>query len=124
QNVYENLPLRQLEEHFDDIVSSAESVSLFTDWQREKVDYVWLKRRVADQAAFEPEPDLFGATPAPTQRHPIPGLSAEACTEQMGVVGPWYERLPHFLMDFTPSSGEELQTEYLLPRQHAVTAFR
>jgi xylitol oxidase len=40
----------------------------------------------------------------------------------MGIVGPWYERLPHFRMDFTPSSGEELQTEYFVPRHHALAA--
>ncbi len=124
QDVYENLPLRQLEEHFDDMVSSADSVSLLTDWQNERVNYVWLKRHVVDHTAFQLEPELFGATPAPTHRHPIPGLSAEACTEQMGIVGPWYERLPHFRMDFMPSSGDELQTEYLVPRQHALAAFR
>ena len=123
QEVYENVPRRELEEHFDDIMSTADSVSLFTDWQGD-VNYVWVKRRVVNQTAFEPLSNLFGATPAPTGRHPIPGVSAEACTEQMGVVGPWYERLPHFRMDFTPSSGEELQTEYLLPRQHAVAALR
>ena len=40
----------------------------------------------------------------------------------MGIPGPWYERLPHFRMNFTPSSGQELQTEYLLPREHAYEA--
>lgn len=136
QNVYENLPLAHMEEHFDDIVSSADSVSLLTDWQDERINYVWLKRRavrsvvpgevpgqgVADQAVFQPE--SFGATAAATHRHPIPGFSAESCTEQMGIVGPWYDRLPHFRMDFTPSSGEELQSEYLVPREHALAALR
>ena len=40
---------------------------------------------------------------------------AENCTEQMGVPGPWYERLPHFRMGFTPSAGKELQSEYSCP---------
>ena len=40
----------------------------------------------------------------------------------MGVPGPWYERLPHFRMGFTPSSGKELQSEYFVPRQDAVEA--
>lgn len=123
QDVYENLPLEQLEAHFDEIVSSADSVSLFTDWRNDRVNQVWLKRRVEEGATFELEPEFFGATPATTHRHPIPGLSAEACTEQMGIPGPWYERLPHFRMAFTPSSGEELQSEYLVPRQHAVAGF-
>jgi xylitol oxidase len=56
--------------------------------------------------------------------HPIANLSAENCTEQMGIPGPWFERLPHFRLEFTPSSGEELQSEYILPRQQAFAAFQ
>jgi xylitol oxidase len=124
QDVYENLPLTQLEEHFDAIVSSAYSVSLFTDWQNERVNQVWLKRHVTDDAAMALAPEFFGATLAATDLHPIAALSAEPCTAQMGIVGHWYERLPHFRMENTPSSGEELQTEYFVPRQHAVAALR
>ncbi len=126
QDVYENLSLPQLEEHFDEIESSAYSVSLFTDWRSERVNQVWLKRRITDVDSSGLESgtgvvrsDAGAKTPAPHRQ-----LSAEACTEQMGIPGPWYERLPHFRMDFTPSSGEELQTEYLVPRQHAITALR
>ena len=124
QDVYENLPLAQLENHFDEITASAYSVSFFTDWQNERVNQVWLKRRVTPGPTFEVAPELFGATLASVRRHPITGYSAENCTEQLGIPGPWYDRLPHFRIGFTPSSGEELQTEYLIPRQHALTAFR
>jgi xylitol oxidase len=124
QDVYEKLPLAQLEDHFDEISASAYSVSILTDWQSEWANLVWLKRPVTDGVTFELQPEFFGATPATTHRHPIASLSAEACTEQLGIRGAWYERLPHFRMGFTPSSGEELQTEYLVPRQHAVAAFR
>jgi xylitol oxidase len=57
---------------------------------------------------------FFGAVPATEALHPIGGLSAVHCTEQLGVPGPWHERLPHFRMNFTPSSGEELQSEYFV----------
>ena len=124
QVVYEDLPLAQLEEDFDDIVSSAYSVSLFTDWRNPTINQVWVKSRIEDGMSSEIAPDLFGATLAPTHRHPIPGLPAANCTEQMGIPGPWHERLPHFRMAFTPSSGEELQSEYLVPRQHALEALR
>jgi xylitol oxidase len=123
QDVYENLPLSRLEEHFDEVVSSAYSVSLFTDWRSPRFSQVWFKRRVTDGASHELEPELLGATPATDHRHPITELSAENCTEQMGIPGPWHERLPHFRMGYTPSSGEELQSEYLVPRQHALAAF-
>ncbi|HJZ49440.1 MAG TPA: FAD-binding protein [Roseiflexaceae bacterium] len=124
QDVYENLPLARLEDHFEEIVSSAYSVSLFTDWQNERVNQVWVKRRVEEGAAVAAPSELFGATLAPADRHPIASLSAEPCTPQMDIAGPWHERLPHFRMEFTPSSGEELQSEYMVPRQHALAAIQ
>ncbi len=122
QYVYENMPLPQLKEHFDEIVSAGYSVSLFHDWETENINEVWIKSRVDDASNSTSKPDFFGATPATKNMHPIAALSAENCTEQMGVPGPWYERLPHFKMGFTPSSGKELQAEYFVPHQHAVEA--
>jgi xylitol oxidase len=124
QEVYENLPVAQLDAHFEDIVSSAYSVSLFTDWGQGRVNQVWLKRHAADNAASALAPTFFEARLAAQQRHPIDSMSGDPCTPQMGVPGPWNERLPHFRIDETPSNGEELQTEYFVPRQHAVAAIR
>jgi xylitol oxidase len=122
QYVYENLPLDEVKEHFDAIESSAYSVSLFTDWQKQRINEVWIKSRVEDGHSFDAGPTFFGAKLATKNLHPIAELSAENCTEQMGVPGPWFERLPHFRMGFTPSAGKELQSEYFVPRQHAVEA--
>src|SRR2546429_1062426 len=122
QYVYENLPLAEMKEHFDAIQSSAYSVSLFTDWQNQRINEVWIKSRMEEGQAFDATPEFFGAKRATKNLHPIAELSAENCTEQMGVAGPWYERLPHFRMGFTPSAGKELQTEYFVPRKHAVDA--
>jgi xylitol oxidase len=119
QYVYENLPFRELKEHFDAIMSSAYSVSLFTDWQKQRFNEVWLKYRMP---AGKPPQEFFGAKAATKNLHPIAALSAENCTAQMGVPGPWYERLPHFRMGFTPSAGNELQAEYFVPRRHAIEA--
>jgi alditol oxidase len=122
QYVYENLPLSELKAHFDEIEKSAYSVSLFTDWQKQRVNEVWLKSRTEPGHEFAAPAEFFGARGATRNLHPIAELSAENCTEQMGVPGPWYERLPHFRMGFTPSAGKELQAEYFVPRQHAVEA--
>ena len=122
QYVYENLPLAQLKNNFETIVSSAYSVSLFTDWQKERVNELWIKSRTEEGQAFQANPEFFGAKLATKNLHPIAELSAENCTEQMGVPGPWYERLPHFRIGFTPSAGKELQSEYFVPRHHAVEA--
>lgn len=123
QHVYLNLPVASLYDHFEEIMSSGYSVSLFTDWRTDTVNQVWIKR-VAGDDAFEAEPAFFGASLATRNVHPIIELSAVNCTEQMGVPGPWYERLPHFRMDFTPSSGKELQSEYFVPMEHARDAAR
>ncbi len=124
QAVYENLALAQLENHFDEITGSAYSVSLFTDWRSPRFNQVWLKRRVTDAADLELDAQFFGATLATRRMHPIGELSAESCTEQLGQRGPWHERLPHFRMDFTPSAGVELQTEYFVPRANALAAMK
>src|SRR5204863_2368571 len=68
------------------------------------------------------ENNFYGAKPATKNLHPIAEISAENCTLQMGVPGPWHERLPHFKMGFTPSSGKELQSEYFVPRDLAYKA--
>ncbi|BAL86227.1 putative FAD-dependent oxidoreductase [Actinoplanes missouriensis 431] len=117
QYVYENLPAAALDDALDEILADGYSVSLFTRWTGPGIDQVWLKRH-------DPMPagDFHGATLAGGPRHPVPGMPAENCTEQGGVPGPWHARLPHFRMEFTPSSGEELQSEWHVPRQHARAA--
>jgi xylitol oxidase len=122
QDLYEGLPLARVADHFDEITASADSVSLFTHWQAPTFEQVWLKRRVPEGDTFTPPAELYGAVAATVPMHPLPWLSADACTEQMGIAGPWHERLPHFRMDHTPSAGAELQTEYLVARQHGVQA--
>jgi xylitol oxidase len=122
QDLYEDLPLAAVVDHFDEITALAGSVSLFTEWRGPVFEEVWLKRRVDPETTFEPPPTLHGATRATVPIHPIRRMPADACTEQLGVPGPWHERLPHFRMDHTPSAGAELQTEYLMPRRHAVGA--
>ena len=122
QVVYENLSISQLEHNLDAILSSGYSVSLFTDWQRHNISEVWIKSRVDSSPAGPIPPLFYGATAAKQKLHPIVSHPAEACTEQMGIPGPWYERLPHFRMDFTPSSGAEIQSEFFVPRAHGYEA--
>ncbi|MEN2281009.1 D-arabinono-1,4-lactone oxidase [Algoriphagus sp. SE2] len=119
QDVFLNLPLASMEKNFEEIMSSGYSVSLFTDWTNKNISEVWVKRRV-DSNSEDLGNDFFGAIAATKNMHPIQALSAEPCSEQMGVPGPWYNRLPHFKMGFTPSAGEELQSEFFIPRSNAV----
>ncbi|MEO6685933.1 MAG: D-arabinono-1,4-lactone oxidase, partial [Dyadobacter sp.] len=122
QYVYQNLPFSQLKDNFEAIEAKGYSVSLFTNWQSNDIAEVWVKRKIEKGENYKPDSELFGAKLATKNLHPIPELSAENCTVQMGIPGPWYERMPHFKMGFTPSSGVELQSEYFVPRKNAVDA--
>lgn len=118
QEVFQDVPLEAALEHFDEIQAMAYSVSFFTHWRDGKVDQIWLKHKGPGSG----EPSLFGGKAATTHLHPITTMSPVNCTPQMGELGPWQERMPHFRMDYTPSSGEELQSEYLVPRRNAILA--
>ncbi|MDQ0000795.1 D-arabinono-1,4-lactone oxidase [Pseudarthrobacter sulfonivorans] len=120
QRVLENVPWELALADFPALVSSAYSVSLFTDYAGDAISQVWLK-------ALDSQPvqtELFGATPATQPRHPLPGMSGENCTAQLDEPGPWLDRLPHFRHEFTPSNGEELQSEYILPLEHGPAAIQ
>lgn len=120
QEVHEDLPWEAALGNLDEITSSAGSVSLFTDWRGSSIQQVWRKTRVS--SSFEPRAELYGSTPATAQRHPLPDIDPVHTTAQLASPGPWHERLPHFRLDFTPSNGAELQSEYLVPRSAAVGA--
>ncbi len=115
QSVYQDLSFDHLKDHLQDVFSAGYSVSLFTDWQNHRATQVWIKRRLPPGDANKWDPEFYGAKLAKEKLHPLAGHPAEACTEQQGIPGPWYERLPHFRMNFTPSSGQELQSEFLVP---------
>jgi len=123
QTVHEGPAWDAVLAEFDRVTALGTSVSIFSRWtDRDRADQLWVKNRVG-----EPDPDRdllarLGTTAATVPRHPILGVSAEACTPQLGEAGPWHERLPHFRLEFTPSNGDELQSEYLVPREHAVAA--
>jgi alditol oxidase len=120
QRVFERLEWDALFEHFDAIAATGYSVSVFTRWG-EAVEQVWVKSRVGD-GPEEVRDELFGAVAATVDRHPIIGLDPVNCTPQLGVAGLWSDRLPHFRMGFTPSKGDEIQSEFFVPRGRAVAA--
>lgn len=127
QTVYEGPRWDAILADLEAVTSAGTSVSIFTRWSStETADQLWVKQRVPGDADGASRRDAvverLGARPASVPRHPILGMPADACTAQLGDPGPWFERLPHFRLDFTPSAGEELQSEYLVPRVDAVAA--
>ena len=117
QYVFEQLPWSAVEAELDAILAGGYSVSLFTTWDEPSVGTVWVKTR----EQLGPQP-YFGASPATQPHNPVPGAHCDNATEQLGVPGPSYDRLPHFRLGFTPSSGDELQSEYVVPRHHGAAA--
>lgn len=125
QSVYQNLSFDELGRNFEAVFASGYSVSLFTDWQHHRATQVWIKKRLGagySGDSIQWPQEFYGATLAKEKLHPIGGHPAESCTDQQGIPGPWYDRLPHFRIGQTPSSGQELQTEYLVPLDHGYEA--
>ena len=120
QWVYEELPFAVLTAYFDAVSSHGYSLSLFTNWTGETVDQMWVKER--EGGLFEGRSECFGARLATEKLHPLRGMEAINCTEQMGVAGPWSERLAHFKLEFTPSAGEELQSEFFVDFDQTTSA--
>ncbi len=114
QRLFAGLPWESVAAQFDAITSSAYSVSLFTTWDEPAVALAWVKERADAPSGLED--DFFGARALTAPRHMIETMDVRNTTEQLGVPGPWNERLPHFRFEFTPSNGEEIQSEYLVPR--------
>jgi xylitol oxidase len=117
QQVFDALAWPSVEANLHELLALGYSTSLFTRWRADGVDQVWVKSTV-------PIESCFGATPADGPRHPIVGADPVHATEQLARPGPSAERLPHFQLGFTPSGGDELQSEYAIAREHAVDAVR
>jgi xylitol oxidase len=118
QCVYEGLAWDSLLSNIDDIMAAAYSVSIFTQWA-EEAGSIWLKS-TAPSGDFPTT--LHGARRSIVKRHPIIGLDPRNATDQLGEHGLWSDRLPHFKMGFTPSSGEEIQSEFHVPRDKGAAA--
>ena len=125
QDVFRHLDWDAAVEHFEAIQRSGYSVSMFTNWADDVIDQVWLKNVVDPGTTYRRPDELFGATPATEALSPAArvGHTSENCNDQLGRTGPWYDRLAHFRLDYTPSFGSELQSEYHLARAHTVDAF-
>jgi xylitol oxidase len=122
QWVYDGIGAAERAAHLDEIFARGYSVSLFTRWAPDGLSQAWVKELAGPGEPGTAPERWLGGTLATGPRHPVPGLDPAPCTEQLGRPGPWHLRLPHFRLEFTPSAGDELQSEYLVPREHAATA--
>ena len=118
QVIYPEIPLDILQRNFDQIMGTAYSVSYFTDWSTAQVGNLWCKFR---EHEVIPE-SVGGSAKADKKFHPIPSVDPVACTDQLGESGDWHQRLSHFKLEFTPSVGEEIQTEFFVDRKDAAAA--
>lgn len=123
QDVFLDLAWDTVYEQFDDIFGGAYSVSIFTDYGA-TANQLWIKQRLPSGDDGKQVASVFGARLAPVQMHPAHHRDSFACTEQLGIPGPWSERLPHFHPGGIGDTGEEMQAEYIVAREHAVAAIR
>jgi alditol oxidase len=122
QDIYQRLPWEALTGSFEDVMGSGSSVSVVTDFAGDTAELLWVKTRLINDEPRQMPETLFGATGATEQLHMTPGNDPLHCTPQLGEPGPWCDRLPHFLLGYSPSTGAEIQSEYLLDRCHAADA--
>ena len=119
QTVHLDFPAERMDEaNLAEMLGAGASVSLFHHWDGH-IAQAWVKQRLSedtDEGTALPE-HWLGGRRAPGPVHPLPGMPADFCTDQTGEPGPAHERLPHFRLEFTPSSGEEIQSEYFVPRE-------
>jgi xylitol oxidase len=117
QVVYENIPIQSILENFNEIFDKPYSASYFNNWSPKNTGQIWMK--FLDNDKFpELQSNAYGGNLAKTNQHPVKVNHPDNCTEQMGVAGKWLFRLPHFKLDSSPASGDEVQTEYLVDRKH------
>ena len=118
QVIYPEIPLDVLQRNFDQIMGTAYSVSYFTDWSTSQIGNLWCKFRDSEVIPQS----VGGSSQADKKYHPIPSVDPVACTDQLGEAGDWHQRLSHFKLEFTPSVGEEIQTEFFVDRKDAAAA--
>lgn len=117
QVVYENIPIQSVLENFNEIFDRPYSASYFSNWSPKNTGQIWMK--FLDNEKFsELQSNAYGGNLALTNQHPVKVNHPGNCTEQMGVAGKWLFRLPHFKLDSSPASGDEVQTEYLVDRDY------
>jgi alditol oxidase len=120
QDVYQNVSWDAALDRFDEVTGAGYSVSVFTRWEPELLGDVWVKTRLSSDGEAVPDELLDGSRVVDV--NPLEGLPD--LTELGGVPGPWLARLPHFRLDGKPSFGDEIQSEYFVPRSDAPAALR
>ncbi len=117
QFVYENIGIQVVAENFDTVFNSAYSVSYFSNWAKNSTGQIWMKF-LDDSSSDNLSDNWLGANQAKAKQHPVKINNPDPCTDQLGISGKWLYRLPHFKLDSSPASGDEVQTEYLVDRKY------
>jgi xylitol oxidase len=122
QDVFRGLPWDVLLDDVEGVTSLGYSVSVFTDWVEDTIANFWVKTRL-DSGVDVPD-EWNGAKRDIVSAGSLWETSDDNLNEQGGKPGPWLERLPHFRLDRIPSNGDEIQTEYFVPRSQGGDALR
>ncbi len=120
QDVFANASWDSVLDAFDEVMSSAYSVSLMADFGSPVIAALWQKSIIGNDIDLVAAPrTMFGGTWSDDSDLPV----GHNLNQRAGVPGPWSERLPHFRLDSEPSAGgDELQSEYFVDRRQGAAA--
>lgn len=114
QDAFGAMPWSTIEDRLDEIFAAGYSVSLFTRWTEGARGGLVKSLDAAGRPG-----EFFGAPGTPIDPAEIQAATTHTT---IGDFGPSWDRLPHFKLAAVPSVGEELQSEYFVPRARAVDA--
>ncbi|WP_370107515.1 FAD-binding protein [Nocardioides sp.] len=122
QSVLTDLTVDDLERDVADMLASAYSVSVFTDWSENTS--VFLKESSGATDRRGKGARWVGGVLAESQVPHVPGETTDGMTPQLAEPGPWFERLPHLLASAILAARTELQSEYFVPAEAGESAIR
>ncbi len=122
QDSYENIPFSEVYEHYGEITNSAYSVSLFPTWQNDYCETLVLKRKASSKEPLSTPDTFFGARSRPPEK--ARKASEGRSYSPFGKPATWHESLPHYSLHEPEKMGNELQSEYFLPRENLVEALK
>uniref|UniRef100_A0A915CZS4 FAD-binding PCMH-type domain-containing protein n=1 Tax=Ditylenchus dipsaci TaxID=166011 RepID=A0A915CZS4_9BILA len=116
-NVFENMSISELDNNMDDLIEAGHAVNLWSTFGTPGLlDQVWITSKVDGNGTnkYGNVSQLYGAPAATAQASPIHALPPTFVVPQMGIVGPWYERLTDYDLGLSGNEGHETQSEYYL----------
>uniref|UniRef100_A0A915D0Y3 FAD-binding PCMH-type domain-containing protein n=1 Tax=Ditylenchus dipsaci TaxID=166011 RepID=A0A915D0Y3_9BILA len=126
-NVFENMDMSVLDTQLYNITHSGYAINMWSTFGTPGVlDQVWITTKVDSNGvnAYGNVSQLYGAPAATAQSSPIAALPPTYVVPQMGIVGPYYERLTDYDLGLSGQEGQQTQSEYYVDFDDFVPALK